>query len=223
MKLRYIGILLTLFLVASSCVKYEKDADYATLQGSLIDKFTNTTLDVGQISLEPSKVVNGFMNLDPDGNFTNTRILPGEYTILASLDAAFTSDSAKVEMQAGKETKVSLTIEPWISVQSAVVSVVDTTITITYTIQGNKGFLPARHLVAWSTSPKPKVTSYPGGNRNFYTPATGQENGTFTYKIEGLEWNTTYFIVAGARLNEQDNPEIYYNYGRQIIVTTAKK
>ncbi len=211
-------------LLHAGCYKYTAEPDYAVLQGSFIDKFTNTKLDVGNITMSPAFTVNGSMNLDTAGNFQNTKILPGEYTIYGSIRAAFTSDSASIKMEAGKTTSLDLIIEPWISVQQKLESIQDTTITIDYRIQGNNGMVPERHVISWSVSPNPTVSTYPGGNRNFYTPIAGENNGNFRYKITGLNWNTTYFIRSGARIdNAQINPSNEYNYARQIIVTTPAK
>jgi hypothetical protein len=221
-----IFILLTVLVAIAQegCYKYTAEPEYATLKGSFVDKFTNTTLDVGNITLSPAFSVNGSMNLDTAGNFQNTKILPGAYSIYGSIRAAFTSDSAQITMEAGQTTTVDLQIEPWISVQQKMVTVMDTTITIQYTIQGNRDMLPARHVISWSVAPKPTVSTYPGGNRNFYTPAAGANNGTFSYTITGLNWNTTYFITTGARIdNAVLNPSNDYNYARQVIVKTPSR
>ncbi|WP_343556364.1 hypothetical protein [Sphingobacterium sp.] len=214
-------LIVSIGLTISSCYKYTIEPDYGTLSGEFVDKFSGTNLDVGNITLSPSLSVNGNMNLDTAGHFYNSKILPGAYTLYGSIKAAFTSDSALIDMKPGIKTEVKLEIEPWISVKQKVVDVVDTTITINYSIKGNRNMIPARHVIAWSTSPKPTVSVYPGGNRNFYTPNTGSENGTFNYKITGLKRNTTYFIVTGARTNDPvKNPSNDYNYARQIIIKT---
>ncbi|MBN8860088.1 MAG: hypothetical protein J0H29_16950 [Sphingobacteriales bacterium] len=223
LSLKYL-IAIAGFAIASSCYKYSVEPEYAVLKGSFVDKFTNTTLDVGSITLSPAKSVNGSLNIDTSGYFTNVKILPGDYTIYGSIKAAFTSDSAKVSLSAGSTNEVKLVIEPWISVQQRLVSVQDTTVTVSYSINGNKGKVPAFHAIAWSTSPKPTANTYPGGNRNMYTPEAGANNGTFTYTITGLKWNTTYFIVTGARIDDAVvNPTKDFNYAKQIIIRTPER
>jgi len=208
LSLKYL-IAIAGFAIASSCYKYSVEPEYAVLKGSFVDKFTNTTLDVGSITLSPAKSVNGSLNIDTSGYFTNVKI---------------TSDSAKVSLSAGSTNEVKLVIEPWISVQQRLVSVQDTTVTVSYSINGNKGKVPAFHAIAWSTSPKPTANTYPGGNRNMYTPEAGANNGTFTYTITGLKWNTTYFIVTGARIDDAVvNPTKDFNYAKQIIIRTPER
>lgn len=224
MKYKYflVATIATLFL--GSCYKYDKEMSYATIKGSFVDKFTNTNLDVGDITLSPARVVNGSLNIDTAGRFTNTRILPGTYKVYGSIKAAFTSDSAEVVLPAGSTGEVILKIEPWISIRQSIATVTDTTATVTYTINGNRGMIPARHAIMWSTAPKPNISSQPGGARNFYIPAAGAQNGTFTYKITGLKWNTTYFVVSGARIADAAlNPNNDYNYSRQVIIQTPSR
>lgn len=225
MKLLYkYCFLIVMSITGMSCYKYEKEISYATLKGSFTDQFTNTGLDAGNILLSPANAANGSMYLDTSGHFTNSKIIPGTYKVFASIKAAFTSDSADVTLVPGGTAEVTLKIEPWISILQSVAPVTDTAITVTYTIQGNKGLLPARHVIAWSTAPKPTASAYPGGSRNFYTPSSGNENGAFNYKITGLRWNTTYFIITGARIGDVVlNPANDYNYSRQIIVKTPAK
>lgn len=209
-----------------SCEKYEKEINYASLTGSFVDALTGTKLDVGSITLSPAQVTNGSMVLDTAGNFKNTRILPGNYKIYGSIKAAFKSDSASISLQEGQQGNVVLKIEPWLSVGSYVDQVSDTTANVRFKIQGNKGMLPARHVVVWSSSPNPNVTVYtnPTNTRYFVTPAVGAENGTFNYKITGLAWNTVYFVRVGARINDPAlNPGNDYNYARQMIIKTPVK
>lgn len=219
-------LLMAIVTLTSACYKYTAEPNYATLKGSFVDGFTNSNLDVGSITLSPAKSVNGSMNLDTSGRFTNTKILPGTYKVYGSIKAAFKTDSLSIDLAADKATEVKLTIEPWISVSSYLLPVTDTTATIRFKIQGNRGMVPARHLVSWSSTPAPTVTVYtnPTNSRYFVTPASGGENGVFTYKIVGLKWNTVYFVRAGARTNDPVlNPANDYNYGRQIIFKTPNK
>ena len=218
--------MLTVFCILVSCEKYEKDINYATLKGSLVDAFTNSNLDVGNITLSPAQVTNGSMVLDTAGNFVNTRILPGEYKVYGSIKAAFKSDSVSVSLRPGGEASAVLKIEPWISLSNSVDPVKDTTVTVHYRIQGNRGVVPSKHLVVWSSSPNPTSTVYtnPTNARHFITPVTGSENGSFTYIITGLRPNTVYFIRAGATTEDASiNPSNEYNYGRQMVIKTGAK
>ncbi|MBN9385948.1 MAG: hypothetical protein J0H74_34650 [Chitinophagaceae bacterium] len=206
----------------SSCYKYQKDIPYASLRGSLIDAFTNTKLDYGTVILKPAQLVNGSIYIDTSGNFNNTRIIPGKYTIYGAIanNAAFTSDSAVVDLTGGTP-QVDLKVKPFVSIQSHVTEVTDTTIAIAYTIQGNGGLLPSRHGIFYSLTTKPTAKSYTG-NPLSYVPAPGQENGSFTYKMTGLTAHTTYHIVVAALAPDNIlNPGKNYNQGREMIVTTG--
>lgn len=205
-----------------SCYKYEKDIAYASLHGSLTDAFTNTKLDYGTVILKPAQLVNGSIYIDTSGDFNNTRIMPGKYTIYGAIanNAAFTSDSAAVDLTSGVP-QIDLKVKPFISIQSHITEVTDTTITIAYTIQGNQGMLPSRHGIFYSLTTKPTAKSYTG-NPLSYTPAPGQENGSFTYKMTRLTPHATYHIVVAALAPSNIlNPGNNYNQGREMIVTTG--
>jgi hypothetical protein len=191
---------LSISLLFSSCYKYEKDISYGAINGSLIDVFTNTTLDYGTITVLPAQLVNGSMVLDTSGHFNDTRMMPGKYTVYGAItnNASFTSDSAAITLTAGETTAgVNLKVEPFVSVLSSVTAVTDTTITIIYTIQGNNGLLPSKHGIFYSLTAKPTAQSYTK-NPLLITPLPGSENGTFSYTITGLTANTTYNIVVAA-------------------------
>ncbi|HEX3934953.1 MAG TPA: hypothetical protein VHW43_09770 [Puia sp.] len=217
--------LLSVSLLFSSCYKYEKDISYAAVNGSMIDVFTNTTLDYGTITVLPAQLVNGSMVLDTSGHFTDMRMMPGMYTFHGAItnNASFTSDSATVTLTAGTTAPaVNLKVAPFVSILSNVTAVTDTTITISYTIQGNNGLLPSKQGIFYSLTAKPTVQSYTK-NPLLITPAPGSENGKFSYTITGLTANTTYNIIVAALAGSGTvNPGNNYNQGREMIVTTAK-
>jgi polysaccharide lyase family 4-like protein len=204
-----------------SCYKYQTDIKYGTLTGSLYDKFTNTKIDDNEaiVHLSPANVANGsIMNIDSTGNFTNTRIIPGVYTVSGYVQGgcAFTSDSTSVTIPAGgAASPVSLSVEPWISILTSVTGVTDSSVTIQYILQGNNGLLPAGHGIAYSTIP-PAVTY-----GNWVPTDATNTNGTYSYTITGLVPATTYFITAGAYAVTPMNPNQKYNYGRQVVITTT--
>lgn len=218
-----VALLLTTFLF-SSCYKYEQDIAYSSVSGSLIDSFTNTKLDYGTIIVLPAQLVNGSMVLDTSGSFNNTRMMPGKYTLYGSItnNAAFTSDSTTVNLVAGALTAgVNLKVTPFVSILSAATAVTDTTIMVSYTIQGNHGLLPSKHGIFYSLTVKPTAKSYTK-NPLLYTPQPGNENGTFSYTITGLAANTTYHIIVAALAESSTlNPGNNYNQGREMIVTTS--
>jgi len=205
-----------------SCYKYQKDIAYASLHGSLIDAFTNTKLDYGTVILKPSQLVNGSIYIDTSGDFNNTRIIPGKYMIYGAIanNAAFTSDSTSIDLSSGAP-QVDLKVKPFVSILSHVTEVTDSTIAIEYTIQGNEGLLPSRHGIYYSLTTKPTAKSYTA-NPLAYTPAPGQENGTFSYTIKKLIPHTTYHVIVAALAPSSTfNPGNNYNQGREMIVTTG--
>jgi len=208
----------------ASCYKYDKDIAYASLQGSLVDAYTNTTLDYGTVILKPAQLVNGSIFIDTSGIFNNTRIIKGQYRIYGSItnNTAFNSDSTDLDLSAGNASGVTLKVKPFVSIQSRVTAVSAKTITIAYTVQGNEGLLPSRHGIYYSLTTKPTAKSYTG-NPFSYTPAPGEENGSFTYTITNLSPRTTYHIVVAALANSSTwNPGKNYNQGREMIVTTSE-
>jgi hypothetical protein len=223
-QLTFFTGLFSISLLFSSCYKYEKDISYGAINGSMIDAFTNTTLDYGTITVLPTQLVNGSMVLDTSGHFTDTRMIPGKYTVYGSItnNASFTSDSAAVDLTAGTTAPaVNLKVQPFVSILSNVTGVTDTTITISYTIQGNNGLLPSKQGIFYSLTAKPTAKSYTK-NPLLITPMPGSENGTFSYTITGLTANTTYNIIIAALAGVGTvNPGGNYNQGREMIVTTA--
>jgi hypothetical protein len=194
------------------------------LQGSLIDAYTNTKLDYGTVILKPSQLVNGSIYIDTSGDFKNTRIMRGNYTIYGAIanNAGFTSDSTDVDLNGSGTSGVALKVKPFVSIQSRVTEVTSKSITIAYAIQGNEGLLPSRHGIYYSLTTKPTAKSYTG-NPLSYTPDPGQENGNFTYTLTNLTPRTTYHIVVAALANSSTwNPAKNYNQGREMIVTTSE-
>ncbi len=210
---------------ATSCEKDNYDAPDATLQGQIYDnegKPFQTANSQGsmRIKIVEESYANGdetvtvtpqYLNMRQDGSFINTKLFPGNYSVLPEQGAFYEDvEAANVNLSSNKSTTVDFTVTPYLTLEWVKTPYID-----------SEGYLKAsfkfrRNAKAGFDMPAPNEccmwisrTQYCGteGDGN-YTPGlrkiTADEEGEeieLSSKIP-IKYSMKYWVRIGANVSD---------------------
>ena len=229
-------------LLFYSCSKIDNySVPNASIYGALLDAKTNDTVPTANNTNAfgfnyPDGVLNIFQqhysatasgsqgtSYSQNGTYTNNTIFAGTYKMITV--GAFYADTALVIVSG--HTRHDFKVTPFAYVTTQIVSVTDSSVTISYQAKGNDPLQSISEAAAW-LSPSAGVNrfSWYGSNFNPVDNTTYRDDhpglsgdSEFTRVFTKLQANTTYFIRAGALASGQ-NPQNYWNYSKVYEVQT---
>lgn len=214
-------VLACLFIsLVTGCNEYP-DFDFdGVISGTLKDEsgnvvcgdLTNNTLLVrilGKGELIPMNI-----RVKGDGTFNNTYLNPNQYKIWIE-GPVFPVDTIFYDMKTqGNVFSQEIIATPYLAIDKPeIIETTNTSITISYNINGNRGQQASGRVVYCSTAKYPSASIGSGVGYETITETLDNDSGQIT--IAGLTSGTTYYLRIGANVASKG-----MNFSDQIIFNT---
>jgi hypothetical protein len=193
----------------------------AALQGKVID---DTKAPVFSDILSNNVIINALGERDAtpivirvkgDGTYTNTRMFPKKYKCWVQGPVFRNApDTTLIDLSDGQSIAQDFSVVPFLNIKLALKGTpAENSVTLTYTITGNRTKRAATREIYVSTVPFPTRSVGSGPTYTTFTAALTTDSGERV--ITGLAKKTKYFIRMGA-----NGTGDLMNYSEQIVITT---
>jgi hypothetical protein len=162
------------------------------------------------------------IRVNGQGTFAYTKLFPKKQKVWIT-GPIYTSvgDTIDVDFSGGQSITQDFVVEPYISLDLALKSEpVDSTVTVTYTLTGNRGKVISARQIYCSTAPFPTSRTSSGPYYATFTKSVTSNTGET--KFTGLKWGTRYYIRMGAN-GKTGSVNDLMNYSQQIIINIPGK
>jgi len=162
------------------------------------------------------------IRVNGQGTFAYTKIFPKKQKIwLTGPIYASAGDTVNADFSGGQAVTQDFVVEPYISLDLQLKSVpADSTVTVTYSLTGNRGKVIATRQIYCSTAPYPTSRTSSGPYYATFTKTVTTNSGET--KFTGLKWGTRYYIRMGAN-GKTGSANDLMNYSQQIVIDTPVK
>jgi len=231
MKAKYISIVLAVIAVSfaiQSCEMVPDPGFDGSISGTISDAsnspvysdiLTNNIIinALGAGDLSPT-----IIRVDGKGNYYYSKLFPKAYKIFLKGPVYVVSpDTARLDFSGGNTIAQNFVVEPYLTVKMQIVSVpTDSTVSVNYTVVGNRGKVPAVREIYCCTSPYP--TKAVGTSAYYQTITKVVTTDVGTTKITGLKWGTKYYIRMGAN-GKTGSANDLMNYSDQLTIQIPTK